>query len=126
MSKDSISPTDISLAERSLLMFVDNCDTLYTARILTMNFHQLVHLAQNVVANGPLFANNCFVFEDFNGNVVRNLHGTQGIDTQIINTINLVLLHKFNEQNSDEQDISDGWHILYRQDIYERINPTRV
>ena len=90
LSKDRISATNIDLAERSLLMFVENCEQLYTGRILTMNFHQLVHLAQNVLANGPLFANNCFVFEDFNGYIVHNIHGTQSIDTPIVNTINLV------------------------------------
>ena len=41
-------------------------------------------------SSGPLFANNCFVFEDLNGFIVSHIHGTQGVDTQIIQVINFI------------------------------------
>lgn len=57
---------------------------------MTMNLHQLVHLTRTVHFTGPLFSNNCFVFEDFNGFITQNIHETQGVDTQVLNTINLI------------------------------------
>ena len=70
---------------------------------MTMNVHQLVHLAQTVRSSGPLFANNCFVFEDLNGFIVSQIHGTQGIDTQVVQTINLIQAIPILRQNMNHR-----------------------
>ena len=38
----------------------------------------------------PLFANNCFIFEDLNGFIVSHLHDTQAIDSQVVRTVNII------------------------------------
>ena len=106
LSQESISQDDIVLAESCLFEFVKNFEELYSRRYMTMNIHQIVHLADVVRATGPLFAINSFVFEDINGFIVSHIHGTQGIDTQVINTINLIqaipILHEKYAPNDDE------------------------
>lgn len=90
LSQENIQEADLLVAENCLFNFVSLFPSLYSQRNMTMNLHQLVHLTDCVRATGPLFSNNCFVFEDLNGFIVRHIHGTQGIDTQIINSINIV------------------------------------
>ncbi len=46
---------------------------------MTMNFHQLVLFTRTVCYTGPLFANNCFIFEDLNGYIIQHIHGSQGV-----------------------------------------------
>ncbi|XP_071478605.1 uncharacterized protein [Diadema antillarum] len=90
LSKEMITPGDILQAEACIKQFVGSFAELYSERYMTMNVHQVLHLVNTVLKTGPLFANNCFVFEDLNGYIVSQIHGTQGIDTQIISTINLI------------------------------------
>ena len=54
---------------------------------MTMNCHLLVCLADSVRWNGPLFAVDCFVFEDLNGYLIKYVHGTQGVASQLITSI---------------------------------------
>ena len=52
--------------------------------------HQLLHLVDSVRANGPLFANNCFVFKDLNGYILKHIHGTTGVETQVIKAVTMM------------------------------------
>ena len=90
LSKEGISMDEIQTADTALLLFVENFKDLYGARYLTLNLHQLVHLADCVRHAGPLYVNNCFIFEDLNGFIVKHIHGTQGIVTQITNIISML------------------------------------
>ena len=90
VSKEIITPEDILQAEACIKQFVGSFAELYSGRYMTMNVHQVLHLVNTVLKTEPLFANNCFVFEDLNGYIVSQIHGTQGIDTQVISTINLI------------------------------------
>lgn len=87
LSKEGISKNELKNAEMCHFKFVENFENLYSARFLTMNCHQLLHITDCVRANGPLFVNNCFVFEDLNGYVLKHIHGPTGVETQIINAI---------------------------------------
>lgn len=62
LSNECITQMDLKTAEKCLFKFVENFEHLYSARFLTMNCHQLLHITDCVKGNGPLFANNCFVF----------------------------------------------------------------
>ena len=132
LSKDCITPTDLLDAERYLDMFVMNFPKLYDLRYLTLNVHQLLHLTTNVKWCGPLFANNCFIFEDLNGFIVQHIHGTQGVASQVINTVNLlqaipILQQKFGNTDLEAlafidsikgvthknwQEIIEGWFYI--------------
>lgn len=90
LSKEGISVQELHTADTALLLFVENFKDLYGERYLTLNIHQLVHLADCVRYTGPLYVNNCFIFEDLNGFIVKQIHGTQGIETQITNIVSML------------------------------------
>lgn len=87
LSKEYIAQMELESAEKCLFKFVENFQNMYSARYLTMNCHQLLHITDCVRGNGPLFANNCFVFEDLNGYILKHIHGPTGVETQVINAI---------------------------------------
>ena len=84
LSKEVISENDLNIGETCLTKFVVMFETLYSHRFYTLNLHNLIHLGDMVRNTGPLFVNNCFVFEDLNEYIVKHIHGTQSIDAQII------------------------------------------
>ncbi len=90
LSREGVTSADLDIADACLVQFVDTGQFLYSPRILTMNVHMLLHLVDNVKANGPLFVNNCFAFEDFNGYITDHIHGTQNVQNQVLNTITMV------------------------------------
>ena len=90
LSQEDIAPEDLALAENCLCLFVQNYAALYGQRGSTLNLHNLLHLTDCVRNTGPLFVNNCFVFEDLNGYILQHIHGTQGIDTQIVNVVSIL------------------------------------
>lgn len=90
LSKECISTNDLQDAEKCLLSFVELYTELYDERGMTLNVHNLVHLTDCVRNNGPLFVNNCFTFEDFNGFLIKHIHGTQSVDSQLLNTVALM------------------------------------
>lgn len=63
-----------------------NC-FLTAPRYLLMNQHMLLHLKENVLANGPLWCNSLFPFEDWNGDIAKYFHGTQNIASQIMTAV---------------------------------------
>ncbi|XP_060599450.1 uncharacterized protein LOC132753052, partial [Ruditapes philippinarum] len=100
LSKENISDNDLKHAEGALLLFVECFQNLYGLRYYTLNLHQLVHLADCVTQTGPLFVNNCFIFEDLNGYIVKHIYGTQGIDNQLINiSVMLKVIPILNEKH---------------------------
>ena len=113
LSCASIKESDLLIAETCLQNFVQLFSTLYSPQYVTMNAHQLLHITDCVRATGPLFSNNCFVFEDLNGYILGHIHGTQGIDTQVINTINLVqAIPILSEMYLTDEDIQDFYKDL--------------
>ena len=90
LSMENISPADLATADGALLLFVENFERLYEKRFTTLNLHQLVHLVDCVKHTGPLFSNNCFIFEDLNGYIIKHVHGTQSVEMQLINIIGLL------------------------------------
>lgn len=87
LSKECITEHELASAERCLTKFVEIFSELYSLRFLTMNCHQLLHITDCVKSNGPLFANNCFIFENLNGYILKHIHGPTGVEIQIINDL---------------------------------------
>ncbi|EDO33188.1 predicted protein [Nematostella vectensis] len=82
--QESISPNDLKTAEELLQSFCSNFSRLYEERYMTLNLHQILHLVDNVRDLGPLYTHSCFSFEDKNGFILKLIHGTQFIDSQIL------------------------------------------
>lgn len=75
------------ICRKCLSKFVENLENMYSARYLTMNCHQLLHITDCVRGNDPLFANNCFMFEHLNGYILKHIHGPTRVETHVINAI---------------------------------------
>lgn len=113
LSKEDISETELLNAEKCLIKFVENVQILYSERFMSKNIHQLLHITDSVRANGPLFSNNCFVFEDLNGYILKNIHGPTGVEMQIINAITKMqaiptLKEKFIAEGSVEESLVEN------------------
>ena len=80
---EGITAADLTRAELLLRMFVKHANILYKDSIVGLNMHNLVHLPQCVKMLGPLWAWSCFVFESFNGEIKKAVHGTGNACRQI-------------------------------------------
>lgn len=87
--QDSISESQLQLAERLLFHFCILFEGYYGLRYQTANIHLLVHLVDEVRALGPLWTHSCFHFEDKNGFLLKTFHGTQNIQFQIISAVSI-------------------------------------
>ena len=85
--QESISEAHLTIAEQLLEQFCRGFTNLYQERYETLTVHQLLHLVDNVRDLGPLYTHSCFSFEDKNGFVLRLIHGTQFIDSQILTAV---------------------------------------
>ena len=87
--QESISEADLQEADRLLDGFCKSFSNLYQLRFYTLNVHQLLHLVDDVRDLGPLYTHSCFAFEDKNGFLLKLIHGTQFIDSQIISAVSI-------------------------------------
>lgn len=56
---------------------------------ILLHVHQ-IHLAESIRHTEHLYVNNCFIFEYINGLIIKHIHGTQGVDTQITIIISML------------------------------------
>ena len=82
LNADRITPQMIEIS-RNYLNFVREFENLYGLLFCSINVHQLLHLSDIVERLGPLWVYSCFVCENLNGELLRLVHGTCQIDTQI-------------------------------------------
>ncbi|KAG8171808.1 hypothetical protein JTE90_006165, partial [Oedothorax gibbosus] len=81
--KENISHSELVLAEHALWHYVYLFQQLYGKRHMSANVHNLLHLADSVRDLGPLWASSCFGWESVNGFLIKCVHGTQYVQTQI-------------------------------------------
>ncbi|KAL7292310.1 hypothetical protein TKK_0013915 [Trichogramma kaykai] len=65
----------------------DNFRNLYGQKFSTCNIHLLLHLSNDVEKFGPLWALNCFPFENFNGLLKKYVFGSNRPQLQISSSI---------------------------------------
>ncbi|KAK0142850.1 hypothetical protein N1851_019214 [Merluccius polli] len=63
----------INHAHDTLVYFVGGVQSLYGKEHMTFNVHSLLHLSKTVVHWGPLWAHSTFMFEDFNGYLLKQV-----------------------------------------------------
>ena len=84
LNKSSVSSQDLATSRLILKNFCKLLPDLYAVRYQRINVHLLLHAADCVVNLGPLWAQSCYPFEDWNGTLTKLFHGTQHIHTQIL------------------------------------------
>jgi hypothetical protein len=67
--------------------------SLYGDKFLPLNMHSLMHLPKCVEDLGPLWVYSCFPFENVNGHLMELFHGTQNVEQQILNSVNVFSKH---------------------------------
>ena len=87
LSSHSISPHALKTASTGLKMFCYKIREYYGARYETFNVHSLLHLAKKVEDLGPLWSHSCFYFESLNGDLRHLFHGTQHVESQVMNAV---------------------------------------
>ncbi|XP_057321287.1 uncharacterized protein LOC130665052 [Microplitis mediator] len=96
---DSITDANVNMTSNLLNKFVREFELKYGLKNCSINIHLILHLPQSVLTLGPLWANDCFGYEDLNGQYLNAINGTRHIDSQIIRSHNQQLkLHRFFDQ----------------------------
>lgn len=82
-SSDYITGVDIEIAHNLLCRFVREFKTLCGLRHCFIDVHQLLHYANRVRNLGPLWVYTYYEYKNINGLLLRNIHETGNIDTQV-------------------------------------------
>ncbi|CAD6208522.1 GSCOCG00010524001-RA-CDS, partial [Cotesia congregata] len=85
-----ITKQDIINAKELLTEFVKQTEILYSDRELSYNLHQLIHYPLIVERWGPLKHTSAFSFENFNGFLTHNTHGTKHLGQEIMNHLKII------------------------------------
>lgn len=79
----------INHAHDALVYFVGGVQSLYGKEHMTFNVHSLLHLSKSVFHWGPLWAHSAFMFEDFNGYLLKQVKSSQAVPQQICKRVAL-------------------------------------
>ena len=86
-----ITEQHLQQASALLTNFSANITLLYGACYELANCHHLLHLVESVRQLGPLWTHSCFhSVEDANGFILKLIHGTQSIQSQIVSAMSMV------------------------------------
>lgn len=87
--KDTISPVSLDHCDLVLTKFVQDFEDLYGLNNVSFNVHLCLHLTKSVRSFGPLWAHSAFIYESFNGDLLKMIRGTQAVSLQICKTFAL-------------------------------------
>ncbi|XP_064468542.1 uncharacterized protein LOC135379646 [Ornithodoros turicata] len=82
--QDTVEGADLNVAQDLLSEFVVKYNMLYGDYCMVFNVHLLPHLAKDVARWGPLWTHSTFVFESFNGVLVKFVKGNRGVAEQVL------------------------------------------
>ena len=124
--KDNITENDLVAAESCLLEFVWKFERLYDLKFETLNFHQLVHLVDQVHNLGGVWTHACFTFEDKIRVILKFIHGPQCIDCQIVTAVSFTqkipeLIADYVNEESGAKPLKEQLTSGYLPKIQERI-----
>lgn len=96
LNANVITNSMIEQSRELLHKFVREFESKYDPIFCSINIHLLLHLPDSVINTGPLWAHSCYKFEDINGKLLKQIHGTSHIDTQLANGhCQLIKMEKF-------------------------------
>lgn len=90
LQSSSICPNDLISCAKTLNLYVKNFEILYGSRHMSMVVHYLMHLGFVVTNLGPLRNISCFPYEGLNGEILKMIHGTRYIETQLASGVYLL------------------------------------
>lgn len=102
LTSESVAFDDIEQSRQLLHEFVRQFPVLYNIKYLTLNFHLLLHLPDQVLDLGPLQKMACFGYEGLNGEILQLVHGTRYVHSQISTAISVSLQLPILVKNLDE------------------------
>ena len=89
LSKTNVSYEEAKECGANLLEFVMKTEKIFSIYAMTINIHQLTHLATSVMYWGPLWAHSCFPFETANRFILKAIHSANGVCLQILRYLNM-------------------------------------
>lgn len=78
-----ISQEEIKHAHEAVQLFVQSTESLYGKDQITYNVHSLLHLPNTVENLGPLWAQSAFMFESYNGFLLKQVKSSNAVPQQI-------------------------------------------
>lgn len=90
LQSSSIPPEALLSCDKTLTNFVKNFEVLYGTRYMTMVFHLLRHMVFVVDNLGPMRHTSCFPYENLNGDILKMIHGTRYVETQLASACFLI------------------------------------
>lgn len=85
--QETITEAEIEMSRLLLSVFVEDAQKLYGKDIMSYNLHGLQHMPLMAKRWGGLWCHSTFLFESFNGVIIRNLHGTVHISEEFGNVL---------------------------------------
>lgn len=80
---NNITSQQLNIASQKCLTFVNEFEKIYGRTNMVMNVHLVLHLVNACKSLGPLWTQSAFVFEDFNGVLLKHAKGTTDVILQI-------------------------------------------
>lgn len=111
LSSDRVTRIMIDQADDLLNKFVREFEQLYGKRFSSINVHLLLHLPNCVRLQGPLWAHDCYAYEDYNGQLLLQIYGTRYIGSPVANGHNhSIKMIKYMEtiENEDIRDFCNN------------------
>ena len=124
--KDNITEQNLA-AEGCFIEFVAKFNIIYEIKFATLNFHQLVHLVDQVRQLGALWTHACFTFEDKIRVILKFIHGSQYIDGQIITAVSFTqkvpeLIQDYVDDTCGVKTLKDQLTSAYLPKIQEKLS----
>ena len=97
---------EISIAslEIKIHAFLTGFAEIYGKQFISINFHELVHIPDNIRNNGAIYQLSCFGFENLNKLLKETVHGSRRPDLEIFSKINMLFnsVRNINLESCDE------------------------
>lgn len=85
----SCKEDQLKYAQEYLEEFYRLTPTLYPQKLCTMNIHSIIHLVPFVRLWGPVWTHSAFGYENMNGTLLAQLHGTRDILQHVVFRVRL-------------------------------------
>ena len=83
-NSEFIYDVDIHRLKWCISEFLDKFSAIFGEYMVTINFHELVHIPFCILNHGPLYNLSTYGYENFNRIVGNMIHGSQRVDKEIV------------------------------------------